>query len=137
LRARARGTGAAGKAIVFSRRALTVGRAASRWAAGDDDLRQQVAFLASTVSEMLEGMNVSKSVELPNRQVRKSKPAMSYSGQEDIASVLKSLVAEIRDERNTEREERDPWQTKSVVKKSMQDFTANLSGIAGGLWPKQ
>jgi predicted ATP-grasp superfamily ATP-dependent carboligase len=36
LRARARGTGAAGKAIVFSRRALTVGRAASRWAAGED-----------------------------------------------------------------------------------------------------
>jgi uncharacterized protein len=36
VRARARGTGAAGKAIVFSRHALTVGTAASRWAdAGD------------------------------------------------------------------------------------------------------
>jgi predicted ATP-grasp superfamily ATP-dependent carboligase len=36
LRARANGTGAAGKAIVFSRHALTVGSAASRWADGED-----------------------------------------------------------------------------------------------------
>jgi len=36
LRARAHGTGAAGKAIVFSRHALTVGTAASRWADAED-----------------------------------------------------------------------------------------------------
>jgi uncharacterized protein len=35
LRVRAHGTGAAGKAIVFSHHALTVGSAASRWADGD------------------------------------------------------------------------------------------------------
>jgi predicted ATP-grasp superfamily ATP-dependent carboligase len=36
LRTRDHGTGAAGKAIVFSRHALTVGRAASRWVAGEN-----------------------------------------------------------------------------------------------------
>jgi uncharacterized protein len=36
LRARANGTGAAGKAIVFSRHALTVGEAASGWVDGED-----------------------------------------------------------------------------------------------------
>lgn len=36
LRTRDHGTGAAGKAIVFARHALTVGRAASRWVAGEN-----------------------------------------------------------------------------------------------------
>ncbi len=39
LHARAHGTGAAGKAIVFSRHALTVGSAANRWAADGEDVR--------------------------------------------------------------------------------------------------
>ena len=103
-------------------------------------LRAQVGFLANTISEMVEGFGVAKSVQFEDpaapRSVQKSRPVGSYSGQEDIASVLKSLVTEIRNERTIENEESNPWHSPEVVKKSMRQFTENMSGIAGGLWPK-
>jgi hypothetical protein len=108
------------------------------------ELRGQVAFLANTLGEMIEGMAVAKSVDptdefgdpIPNdRQVRKSGPRASYSGQGDINDVLKALVSEIRNDRRDEESERNPWDRPDVVHKSMRSFTEKLGGIAGGLWP--
>jgi hypothetical protein len=111
---------------------------------GNDEmsqLRQQIGFLANTMGEIIEAFGVTKAVAFDDpaapRSVQKSRPAANYSGQEDIASVLKSLVTEIRNERAVENEEANPWHSPEVVKKSMRQFTENMSGIAGGLWPKQ
>lgn len=105
------------------------------------ELRNQVSFLASTLGEMLEGMNVAKAATFEDpadpMQVRKSqRPNASYSGQADIGDVLKALVAEIREDKSTENAEANPWNQTNVVRKSMRSFTENLQGIAGGLWPK-
>ena len=104
---------------------------------GDDDLRQQIAFLSNQVKEIIEGVAISQNIQIEQRSVRKSRPAGSYSGQADIQEVLKALVTEIRDDRNEERKLASTWDRPDVVKKSMRDFTENLTGIAGGLWPKQ
>ena len=102
------------------------------------ELRQQVAFLAGTMQEMIEGMSVTKSVdsfiEPEERTVRKSKPQASY-GDNDLVSVLKSLVENAVGTREREKEE-NPWNQKPVVRKSMREFTQNMGGLAGGIWGK-
>lgn len=100
------------------------------------ELRQQVAFLAGTMQEMIEGMSVTKSVDsmidTEDRQVRKSKPQASY-GDNDLVSVLKSLVENAVGNRQKEEDE-NPWNQKPVVRKSLREFTENMGGLAGGIW---
>ncbi len=101
------------------------------------ELRSQVAFLSSTLSEVLEGLSVTKSITPPeDTVVRKSRrPAASYDQGEDLVSVLKSLVDQAVGNRQIAEDE-NPWNQSSVVKKSMTEFTKGLSGISNGLWPR-
>lgn len=115
--------------------------------AGDDRLarvEKSIEFLAGTVQEMLEGLQVAKSAGVGDlgvdpyaepRTVQKSqdrRPQASYSN-EDLASALRELLG-VQKSQDQDGFTDDPFERGRQVHKGMAGVTEGLGQLARGIW---